>query len=57
MTGKEIIPFGVDLNKLPLREDFLAIIHVEQPLPLAIIPPKQEAMVPLRRNYEQAYYA
>jgi hypothetical protein len=43
MAGKEIIPFGVDLNKLPPRED---------------IPPKQVvASVPPRRNHEQAYYA
>jgi hypothetical protein len=52
MARKEIIPFGVDLNKLPPREDSLAIIPVEEPLPLAIIPLKQVATVPLRRSYE-----
>ena len=57
MARKEIIPFGVDLNKRPTREDSLAIIPVEQPLPLAIIPLKQVTKVPPRRNYEQAYYA
>jgi hypothetical protein len=57
MAKKEIIPFGVDLNKLPPREDSLAIIPIEEPLPLAIIPPKQATIVPPRRNYEQAYYA
>jgi hypothetical protein len=55
--AKKKIPFGVDLNKLPPREDSLAIVLVEEPLPLAVIPPKQVATVPLRRNYEQAYYA
>jgi hypothetical protein len=57
MAKKEIIPFEVDLNKLPPREDSLAIVLVEEPLPLAVIPPKQVATVPRRRNYEQAYYA
>jgi hypothetical protein len=57
MARKEIIPFGVDLNKLPPREDSLAIIPIEEPLPLAVIPPKQVAMVSPRINYEQAYYA
>jgi hypothetical protein len=57
MAIKEIIPFGVDLNKLPPREDSLAIVPVEEPLPLAVIPLKQAATVPPRRSYEQAYYA
>jgi hypothetical protein len=35
----------------------LAIIPEEEPLPLIVIPPKQVATVPPRRNYEQAYYA
>jgi hypothetical protein len=46
MAEKEIIPFGVDLNKLPPREDSLAIVPVEEPLPLVVIPPKQVATVP-----------
>jgi hypothetical protein len=57
MARKEIIPFGVDLNKLLPREDSLAIVPIEEPLPLAVIPPKQVATVPPRRNYDQAYYA
>jgi hypothetical protein len=57
MVGKEIIPFGVDLNKLSPREDSLATVLVEEPLPLAIIPPKQVVIVPQIRSYEQAYYA
>jgi hypothetical protein len=57
MAKKEIIPFRVDLNKLPPREDSLATVPVEEPLPLPIIHLKQVAIVPLRRNYEQAFYA
>jgi hypothetical protein len=57
MARKEIIPFGFNLNKLPPREDSLAIIPIEEPLSLVVIPPKQVAMVPPRRSYEQAYYA
>jgi hypothetical protein len=56
MAGKETIPFGADLNKLPPREDSLAIVPVEEPLLLAIISPKQVVVVP-RRSYKQAYYA
>jgi hypothetical protein len=57
MAKKEITPFEVDLNKLPPREDSLAIVPIEEPLPLAIIPPKQVAMVLPRRSSKQAYYA
>jgi hypothetical protein len=57
MARKEIIPFGVDLNKLPPREGSLAIIPVEEPLPLVVIPLKQVATVLPRRNYEQGCYA
>jgi hypothetical protein len=56
IARKEIIPFEVDLNKLSPREDSLVIIPVEEPQPLAIIPPKQVAMVLPRRSYKQAYY-
>jgi hypothetical protein len=51
MAGREIISFGVDLNKIPPKEDTLAIVPVEEPLPLAIIPPKEVVLVPLRRTY------
>jgi hypothetical protein len=57
MVEKELIPFRVNHNKLPPRKDSLAIVPVEEPLPLIIIPPKQVATMPPRRNYEQAYYA
>jgi hypothetical protein len=46
MARKEIIPFGVDLNKLPPKEDSLAIVLVEEPLPLAILPLKQVTTMP-----------
>jgi hypothetical protein len=57
MARKDIIPFGVDLNKLLPRKDSIAIIPIEEPLPLVVIPPKQVTMVPLRRSYEQSNYA
>jgi hypothetical protein len=57
MAGKEIIPFGVNLNKLPPKEDSLVIVPVEEPLPLVVIPSKQVATVSWRRSYEKAYYA
>jgi hypothetical protein len=57
MAEKEIIPYGIDLNKLPRRKDSLTIIPVEEPLPLAVIPPKQVAVVPSRRSYGQSYFA
>jgi hypothetical protein len=50
MAGREIVSFGVDLNKIPLKEDTLAIIPVEEPLRLAIISPKEVVPVPPRRT-------
>jgi hypothetical protein len=38
MPKKEIIPYGVDLNKLPSKENSLAIIPVEEPLHITVIP-------------------
>jgi hypothetical protein len=51
IADKQIIPFGIDLNKLPPIEEPLAIIPVGEPLPLAIIPLKQLALVPPKRSY------
>jgi hypothetical protein len=45
MVEKEIIPFRVNLNKLPPREDTLAIVPVEEPLSVAVNPPKQVVTV------------
>ena len=57
MANKQIIPFGTDLNKLPPIEEPLAIVPVGEPLPLAIVPPKQLAPVPPKRSYGQSYFA
>jgi hypothetical protein len=56
MAGREIVSFGVDLNKIPLKEDTLAIIPVEEPLHLAIISPKEVVPMPPRRTYGQSYF-
>jgi hypothetical protein len=39
MEEKQIIPHGMDLNQIPVNNS-LAIVPVEDPLPLAVIPPK-----------------
>jgi hypothetical protein len=57
MAEKEIIPFGVDLNKLPPTEDSLPIVPVDQSVPLTIILLKQVVIVPPRRSYGQSYFA
>jgi hypothetical protein len=57
MAKREIVPFGVDLNKILPKEDALNIIPVEEPLPLAIIPPKEVVPMPPRRTYGQSYFA
>jgi hypothetical protein len=46
MAGKEIIVYGVDLNKTPPKEDALAIVPIEEALPLAVIPPKEVVPMP-----------
>jgi hypothetical protein len=51
MAEREIVSFGVDLNKIPSKEDALAIVPVEEPLPLAIIPSKDVVPMPPRRTY------
>ena len=55
MADKQIIPFGTNLNKLPHIEDPLAIVPIGEPLPLAIVPPKQLALDPPKRSYGQSY--
>ena len=57
MANKQIIPFGTNPRKPPPVNESLAIIPIGEPLPLAIVPPKHVALVPLRRSYEQSYYA
>jgi hypothetical protein len=56
MAGKEIVVFGVDFNKNPLKEDALAIVPIEEALPLAIIHPMEVVPVPPKKTYGQSYY-
>jgi hypothetical protein len=57
MTGKEIVVFRADLNKTPSKENTLAIVPVEEALPLTVIPPKEVVLVPPKKTYGQSYYA
>jgi hypothetical protein len=51
MAGKEIIVFGADFNKNPPKEDALAIIPVEEALPLAVVHPKEVVPMPPKKTY------
>jgi hypothetical protein len=51
MARKEIVVFGADLNKTPSKEDALAIVPVEEALPLTIIPLKEVVSVPPKKTY------
>jgi hypothetical protein len=57
MAEKEIVVFGVDFNKNPPKEDALAIVPVEEVLPLAVIHPKEVVPMPPKKTYGQSYYA
>jgi hypothetical protein len=57
MAGKDIIVFGANLNKTPPKEDALAIVTVEEALPLTVIPLKKVVPVPPKKTYGQSYYA
>jgi hypothetical protein len=57
MVGKEIVVFRVDFNKNPPKEDALAIVLVEEALPLAVVCPKEVVPVPPKNTYGQSYYA
>jgi hypothetical protein len=52
MADKQIVPFGVDLNKPPLVNDSQAIVPILEPTPLAVIPPN-----PRQWSYGQSYFA
>jgi hypothetical protein len=55
MEDKQIIPHRMNLNQI-LVDNSLAIVLVEDPLPLVAIPPK--ALAPAKpRSYERAYFA
>ena len=48
---RRMIPFGIDLNTIPMEEPkSKAIIPIEEPVPLAIIPPQPCC-------YRQCYFA
>jgi hypothetical protein len=51
-TEKRMIPFGIDLNKIPKEEpDSKALVLVSDACPLAVIPP------PKPHSYGQSYFA
>jgi hypothetical protein len=56
-TEKEIVIVGVDFNKNPLKEDVLAIVPIEEALPLTVVHPKEVVYVPPKKTYGQSYYA
>jgi hypothetical protein len=48
---RRMIPFGIDLNTIPKKwTESKAIIPIDEPVPLAIIPPQP-------RCYGQSYFA
>jgi hypothetical protein len=48
---RRMIPYGIDLNTIPMEEpECKAIVPINEPTPHAIIPPKP-------RNYGSSYYA
>jgi hypothetical protein len=51
MADEQIIPLRMDLNQPLPEDDFLAIIPIEEPSPLAAIPPKQRP-----QSYGQSYF-
>jgi hypothetical protein len=57
MAEKEIVVFKVDFNKNPLKEDALAIVPIEEALPLAVVHPKEVVSVPPKKTYGQSYYS
>jgi hypothetical protein len=56
MARKDIVVFGADFNKTPPKEDALAIVPVEEALPLTFIPLKEVVPVPPKKTYGQSYY-
>jgi hypothetical protein len=57
MAGKEIVVFGADFNKNPPKENTLAIVPVEEALPLVVVHPKEVVPMPPKKTYGQSYYA
>jgi hypothetical protein len=55
MKDKQIIPHRIDLNQIRV-DNSLAIVPVEDPLPLVVIPPNP--LAPAKpHSYERAYFA
>jgi hypothetical protein len=52
MADDQIIPYGMDLYQPAPDKDSLALVPVEDPVPLSAIPPKQRP-----RSYGQSYFA
>jgi hypothetical protein len=57
MAGKEIVVFEANFNKNPPKEDALAIVPVEEALPLAVVHPQEVVPMPPKKTYGQSYYA
>jgi hypothetical protein len=57
MAEKEIIVFRADFNKNPPKEDVLAIVPIEEVLPLDVIHPKEVVPMTPKKTYGQSYYA
>jgi hypothetical protein len=51
MVEKEIVVFGADFNKNFPKEDALAIVPIEEALPLTIVHPKEVVPVPPKKTY------
>jgi hypothetical protein len=56
IARKEMILYGVDLNKLSPKEDCLAIVPIEEPLSLIVIPPKQVAPMAPHLRHKIIYF-
>jgi hypothetical protein len=66
MPTSKLIPFKPSLlsiarvlsfSKIQWSEDALAIVLVEEALPLAVVCPKEVVPVPPKNTYGQSYYA
>jgi hypothetical protein len=51
MARKEIVVFRVDFKKNPPKEDALAIVLIEEALPVAVVHPKEVVPMPPKKTY------
>jgi hypothetical protein len=56
MARKKIIVYGADFNKTLPKDNALAIVPIEEALPITVIPPKEVVPVPPKKTYGQSYY-